>query len=479
MNEQNQTKSLTDILQRQKRAFERARYPALNVRKNRLSRVIALLVDNQCVLCDAMDADFSGRSTHQSRMADIYGAVEPLKYALKHVGRWMKDEPRKVQAPLNLLGAKARVKYQPKGVVGAISTWNFPVWVPMSPLSGIFAAGNNCMLKLSEFTPETSSLLAGLIGQYFDEEELVAINGGQEIAEGFAHLPFDHLLFTGSTSVGKKVMRAASENLVPVTLELGGKSPVIVGKNAKLAKVAESLVLGKSLNVGQVCLSPDYIFVKNDSLNELIAELEKAVSRYFPSLLSNCDYSSIINERHYQRLLAYISEARNAGGEIWEINPANENFAFQDGSFKIPPTLIINPEDSWKVMQEEIFGPVIPVKTYAHLDEVTEFINNRPRPLALYFFGSDKQQLEHLLNQTLSGGVTINDVIQHVSCEDLPFGGVGASGMGNYHGFDGFKTFSHTRSVYKQAGVNLMALAGLVPPYGEKATKILDSMIKK
>lgn len=463
----------------QKRAFEKERMPSVAKRKDRLSRAIALLIDNQDALCDVMHHDFCGRSVHQSRMADIYGAVEPLKYAKKHVQSWMKDEARKVQAPLNIFGARAKVKYQPKGVVGAISTWNFPVWVPMSPLSGIFAAGNRCLLKLSEFTPETSSLLASLIGQYFDEDELAAVNGGAEVAAAFAGMPFDHILFTGSTNVGKKIMLAAAENLVPVTLELGGKSPVILGKDVKLDKVADALVLGKSLNVGQVCLSPDYIFVKESDLNELIAELEKAFAKYFPNLLANPDYSSIVNERHHQRLMSYISEARENDGEIWEINPSNENFRNQNGSHKIPPTLIINPNDDWKVMQEEIFGPVIPIKSYKHIDDVVEYINARPRPLALYYFGANKLEQRYVLDNTLSGGVTINDVIQHVSCEDLPFGGTGASGMGNYHGFDGFKTFSHSRAVYQQARVNLMALAGLVPPYGEKATKILDSMIKK
>jgi len=470
---------LASLLERQKRAFLKQGIPSLETRISRIDRAIDLLVSNQDALCTAMSEDFGQRSRHQSLMADIYGAVESLRHAKKHVKKWMKDEKRAVQPPLNLFGAKAVVKYQPKGVVGAIATWNFPVWVPFSPLGGIFAAGNRCMLKLSELTPATSALLEALISQYFDEEELAAVNGGAEVGEAFSRLPFDHLIFTGSTHVGKRIMLAAAENLVPVTLELGGKSPVIVGKSADLKKTALALAIGKCLNVGQVCLSPDYIFVREDSINELIAELERAFKDLFPTYLDNPDYTSVINERHYQRLMSYLDEAKEKEAEIWEINHARENFHGQQDTHKIPPTLVINPDDELKIMQEEIFGPLIPMKTYKHIDDVFEYINDRSRPLALYYFGKDVKEQELVLNSTISGGVTINDVIQHVSCEDLPFGGIGDSGMGNYHGVEGFKTFSHARSVYTQAKINFMALAGLIPPYTDKASKMIDGMIKR
>lgn len=470
---------LNSLLQRQKRAVIKQGIASVDLRVDRINRAIDLLIDNQDALCAAVNTDFGSRSLHQTLMADIFSAVESLKHAKKHVKQWMQDEKRAVQPPLNLLGAEAKVQYQPKGVVGAISTWNFPIWVPFSALGGIFAAGNRCILKLSEMTPRTSVLLEKLISQYFDEEELVAVNGGADVSEAFSSLAFDHLLFTGSSKVGKKIMQAAAQNLVPITLELGGKSPVIIGKSASLKKTAMALAIGKSLNVGQVCLSPDYLFVPEASLNEFIAELENAFRTLFPRYIDNPDYTAIINERHYQRLMSYLDEAKEKEAEIWELNHAKEHFYNHDGVYKIPPTLVINPSDDLQLMQEEIFGPLLPVKSYQHIDDVIEYINDKPKPLGLYYFGRNKQEQAKVLNSTSSGGVTINDVIQHVSCEDLPFGGVGNSGMGHYHGYEGFKAFSHARSVYTQAKVNVMALAGLVPPYTAKANKMIVGMIKK
>ncbi len=475
-----QVEKLSVMLDRQRRAFEREQVVSAETRINRIDRVISLLVDNQQILCEATSADFGHRSLHQARMADIFGSLGSLKYAKKHVRRWMQPEKRKVDPPLNILGAKARVHYQPKGIVGAIATWNFPVWVPMSPLGAIFGAGNRCMLKLSEFTPHTSALLQKLIAQYFDPEELVAITGEQDVGAAFAALPFDHLLFTGATSVGKHILHAAADNLVPVTLELGGKSPVVVGRNADLKKAAKAIAIGKSLNMGQVCLSPDYILVHHQSLNELIAELERAFAELFPTMRDNPDYTSVINARHHARLQSYLEDAREQEGEIRVINPAKESFAMQrEGVYKMPPTLVIEPKSSMKIMQEEIFGPLLPMKSYQHIDDAIDYINARPRPLALYLFSDDKREQERVLSRTISGGVTVNDVIQHISCEDLPFGGIGASGMGNYHGVEGFKTFSHARAVYTQARINMMQLVGMLPPYGDKVSKILDSMIKK
>ena len=473
------TESMQSLLDRQKKAFLKDGPVSADLRIDRLNRTIALLVDHQKELCDAMSVDFGHRSTHQSLMADIYGAVEPLKHARKHVKQWMKHEKRKPPFPLGLFGAKAQVEYQPKGVVGAISAWNFPVWVPFCPLAGIFAAGNRSMVKLSEFTPETSTLLQNLIGQYFDQEELVGINGGPEVGAEFSALPFDHMIFTGATSIGKHIMRAAADNLVPVTLELGGKSPTIVGKDADLKKTARKIMVGKILNVGQVCLSPDYVFVPKKHMNEFIALCETEFASLFADLKNNPDYGSVVNQRHFDRLQSYLDDARAKNGEIRELNPANENFNDQQGTYKIPLTMVIDPSDDMKVMQEEIFGPLLPIKGYDDIQEVIDYVNANPRPLALYYFGDDKAEQRNVLDHTHSGGVTINDVIQHVATEDLPFGGVGDSGMGNYHGHDGFKTFSHPRSVYKQAKVSLMELAGLVPPYGTKAEKAMKAMIKK
>lgn len=471
---------LTVLLDRQRRAFERDPVVSAETRIDRIDRVISLLVDNQGALCEATSADFGHRSLHQARMADIFGSLTSLRYAKKNVRRWMKPEKRKVDPPLNILGAKAEIRYQPKGVVGAIATWNFPVWVPLSPLGGIFAAGNRCMVKLSEFTPHTSALLQQLIAHYFDPEELVAVTGEQEVGAAFAALPFDHILFTGATSVGKHILHAAADNLVPVTLELGGKSPVVVGRNADLKKAAKAIAIGKALNMGQVCLSPDYIFVHHLGMNELIAEIERAFAELFPTIRDNPDYTAVINARHHARLQSYLDDAREQEGEIRVINPAQESFAMQkEGVHKIPPTLIIEPKESMKVMQEEIFGPLLPMKSYQHIDDAIDYINAHPRPLALYLFSDDEREKERVLSRTISGGVTVNDVIQHISCEDLPFGGTGASGMGNYHGIEGFRTFSHARSVYTQSKINMMQLMGMKPPYGDKVSKILDSMIKK
>ena len=468
------------LLDRQRRAFEREAVVSAEARIDRINRVISLLVDNQTRLCEATSTDFGHRSQHQARMADVFGSLASLKYAKKNVHRWMKPEKRHVDPPLNILGAKAAVHYQPKGVVGAIATWNFPVWVPMSPLGAIFAAGNRCMLKLSEFTPHTSALLQQLISQYFDPEELVAVTGEQDVGSAFAALPFDHILFTGATSVGKHILRAAADNLTPVTLELGGKSPVVIGRNADLKKAANAIANGKALNMGQVCLSPDYIFVQSNSLNEFIAELENAFSELFPTIRDNADYTSIINARHHARLQSYIDDVKAQEGEVRVINPAKESFAMQkDGINKIPPTLVINPTDAMKIMQEEVFGPILPIKSYNHIDDAIDYINAHARPLGLYLFSDEARERERVLSRTISGGVTINDVMQHVSCEDLPFGGIGASGMGNYHGPEGFKTFSHVRSVYKQSKINMMQLMGMKPPYTDKVNKIFDSMIKK
>jgi coniferyl-aldehyde dehydrogenase len=336
------------------------------------------------------------------------------------------------------------------------------------------------MLKLSEFTPHTSDLLQQLIEKYFDPEELTAVTGEQDVGTAFSALPFDHILFTGATSVGKHILRAAADNLVPVTLELGGKSPVVVGRDADLKKAAKAIAIGKALNMGQVCLSPDYILVHHLAMNELIAELENAFAELFPTIRDNPDYTSIINARHHARLQSYIDDAKAQEGEVRVVNPANESFAMQkDGIHKIPPTLIVEPKESMKVMQEEIFGPLLPMRSYQHIDDAIDYINAHPRPLALYIFSDDAREKERVLSRTISGGVTVNDVIQHVSCEDMPFGGVGASGMGNYHGIEGFKTFSHARSVYTQSKINMMQLMGMKPPYTDKVNKILDAMIKK
>jgi coniferyl-aldehyde dehydrogenase len=466
---------MENILQKQKRAFLADGYVSPDIRRGRIERVITLLLENETSLCQAMSHDFGHRSLHQSRMADIGGTLECLKHANKNLHQWMRHEKRKPLFPLGLFGAKAHVEFQPKGVVGNLATWNFPVHIAMGPLAGIFAAGNRCMVKLSEVTPETSLLTEQLISKYFDEKEFAGINGGPEVGAAFAALPFDHILFTGATGIARHILHAAADNLTPVTLELGGKSPVIIGRSADIKEAALRIMGGKAINVGQVCLSPDYIFVAREQRDTFIEYCQEHVRTMFPSMATNPDYSSVVNGRHRQRLQTHLDDARAKGAEIRELGHA-ENFGGQN---RMPMTAVLEPGDDMTVMQEEIFGPVICIKTYGDIDECIRFIRARPHPLALYYFGRDKMEERYVLDNTLSGGVCINDVMTHVSSEDLPFGGIGDSGMGNYHGFDGFKTFSHSRAVYHQTRLNLIKLAGMMPPYGAKCEAQLKRMIKR
>lgn len=471
--------AMLSILEKQKASFLAEGYVSYETRINRLNKLEALLHDNIDSLCEAMSEDFGHRSLHQSKVADFYGSFEALKHTKKHLKKWMKDEKRKPPAPLGLMGAKARIHYQPKGVIGNITTWNFPVFVASTPLIGILAAGNRAMVKLTEVTPKTSALLQRLFSEYFDESEVVGITGGPEVGAAFSALPLDHIIFTGATSVGKYILKGAADNLTPVTLELGGKSPVVVSRSADIKESALRIFTGKALNVGQVCISPDYIFVAEEQLDEFVKAAEDHIKTMFPTMLNNNDYSSVVNARHYQRLNAVIEEAQQHT-DVKVINPANESFDNQDGTHKIPMTLVINPDDNLKAMQDEIFGPIVCIKTYKVIDEVIDYINANPRPLALYYFGRDKQEEIQVTSSTTSGGVAINDVIAHAGVEDIPFGGIGPSGMGNYHGFDGFKTFSHAKSIFTQSRkINMMKFTGMIPPYSKKTDKTLEFMLKK
>lgn len=470
---------MLSLLERQRESYLNEGAVSAAVRKDRIDRLISLVTDNQDAFVEAMAKDFGHRSRHQSQMSDIYATLESLKASRKGIDRWMKVEKRKAPFPMNLFGAKATIEYQPKGVVGNIATWNFPVFVCFSPVASIFAAGNRAMIKLSEFVPATNELMIKLISKYFDPTELVAIDGGPEVGASFAGLPFDHIIFTGATSIGRHILRAAADNLTPVTLELGGKSPVVISRSYKLEEAAWRIMTGKALNVGQVCLSPDYIFIPEEMKDEFVRHIESVIKTMFPTMLNNPDYSSIINARHFQRIKGYVEDAKNKGADVRIVNPGNENFDNQKGTNKWPFTLVINASEETKVMQEEIFGPIIAIKTYRTLDDTVRYINAHPRPLALYYFGEDKTEQRLLLDRTTSGGVTVNDVMGHVACDDLPFGGIGASGMGAYHGIEGFKTFSHAKSVYKATKLNLIKLGGMLPPYGPKADAQLKKMLKK
>jgi len=464
------------IIERQKAAQLRDGPAPAERRIERLDRVIDLLVKNRTALEKAVCADFGHRSTDATAYADIVPAIGALKFAKQNLRRWMKPQKRKSEFPLGLLGASSRVEYQPKGVIGVLAPWNFPIGLSFGPLAGAFAAGNRAMLKPSEFTEQTSNLMAKMIASAFDPEELAVITGGPEVGAAFTKLPFDHMVFTGATSIARHVMRAAADNLVPLTLELGGKSPVIVGRSANFEKTAKRVMAGKTLNAGQICLAPDYVLAPADKLDEFVGYAKQAVATMYPSgLKDNADYTSVINQRHYDRLQGYLEDAKAKGAELIEINPQSEDFT-QQPHHKIAPTLILNPTDDMAVMQDEIFGPLLPVKSYEQATDAISYVNAHDRPLALYYFGEDRAEETHILNNTTSGGVSVNDVIFHCAQEDLPFGGVGPSGMGAYHGHDGFLEFSHKKAVYRQTGNEIIKL--MRPPYGEAFRKQIGARIK-
>lgn len=468
---------LRTVLQAQRAAFQAELPVSAEVRRDRLTRAIRMLVENADSFCTALSDDFGHRSREQSMLTDLIASIRTLKHARKQVTRWMKAERRPLQFPLGLLGAKAEVQYQPKGVVGVIAPWNFPVNLAMGPLAGVFAAGNRAMVKTSEFTPRTAALFEKLVERYFKPSELVFVSGGPEVGRDFSSLPFDHLIFTGATPIGRHILHAAADNLTPVTLELGGKSPTIIGRSADIAQATERVVIGKMMNAGQICLAPDYLLVPEEKEEAVIAGVRSAASALYPRLLDNPDYTAVVNERHHVRLQGYLDDARAKGGEVIEINPADENFAASNGT-KMPLTIIRNPTDEMAVMQDEIFGPVLPIKRYRSTDEAVAFVNGRDRPLGLYYFGKDAAEESQVLGRTISGGATVNDVIFHISAEELPFGGIGPSGMGAYHGFEGFKTFSHARAVYRQPKIDIAKLAGFKPPYGAATAKTIARELK-
>lgn len=468
---------LRRLLDLQRNAHLREGPPSAAVRINRIDRCIALLRERAGDIEEAISADFGNRSLHATAVTDVMSPLEALKHSRAHLAKWMRTERRSVEPfALGLLGARAEIRFQPKGVIGIVAPWNFPVGLVFSPLAGVLAAGNRALIKPSEFTPRTSALLKEMIASRFAPEEVAVVTGGAELGAAFTSLPFDHLVFTGAGSIAKHVMRAAAENLVPLTLELGGKSPVILGKGADMATAAARIMAGKTLNAGQICLAPDNVLAPADRVPEFVDHARSATAAMFPTLKDNPDYTAIITDRHYDRLRGYLDDARAKGAEIVEINPANEDFS-QQPHRRIPPTIILNATDDMAVMQDEIFGPLLPVRTYRTIDEAVEHVNTADRPLALYYFGTDERERERVLERTTSGGVCVNDVIMHCAQENLPFGGIGPSGMGAYHGEDGFREFSHRKSVFRHVAKDLSPMRLMRPPYGEKIRSFLNKRI--
>jgi coniferyl-aldehyde dehydrogenase len=463
---------LDRLFELQREAFARERYPSLAARRDRLSRLKSLVVAHEARFVTAIDSDFGGRSSQETRLAELYIVAAEIAEAHKHLARWMR--PRRVSTPIHLKPARARIERQPVGVVGVISPWNYPVQLALAPVAGALAAGNRVLLKPSELTSATSALLHELAAAAFAPDEFAVVLGDASVGSAFASLPFDHLFFTGSTAVGRAVARAAAENLTPVTLELGGKSPAVIAPDADLDLVAPRLMAGKLLNAGQTCIAPDYALVPADRVDAFASAVERAAATLYPAYIANGDYTAIVNERHRARLAALLDDARTRGGTVVELNPAREVPSAE--SRKMLPSLVLRADDSMAVMREEIFGPILPVETYSTIDDAIAKINARPHPLAFYYFGRDGVRAGKVLTETIAGGVTVNDTLWHFAHKNLPFGGVGASGIGAYHGEASFLTFTHQKPVFVQP--RLAASRLLYPPYGATFEKVL-AMLRK
>jgi coniferyl-aldehyde dehydrogenase len=462
--------NLDALLELQRSKFRAEGEVTYSTRIDRLKRLKALIVENKTEFAITTKREFGGaRSYEFSLFSEFASKVEAINYSMKHLKEWMKPEKRKTNKPMNFLGGKSQVRHFPKGVVGIISPWNLPFGLTVAPLTSALAAGNRALLKPSEFVPKTAALFAEVVPKYFSEDEVAVVTGGADISQRFAELPFDHLLFTGSTKVGAKVMQSASKNLVPVTLELGGKSPVIIGRSAKLDLVGTRLTFGKLLNGGQLCLSPDYVVVPDELEEQLIARVVKEAQSMYPNITENEDYAGVINERHFARLQNYIDDAVAKGAKLTIVGA--EKTRASDDNRRMPLHILQNVNEDMLVMHEEIFGPVLPVMTYSDVEEVPDMIEPRRNPLAMYYFGKDNREQEYLLSRVQSGGVCINDITLHYVQEDLPFGGIGASGMGAYHGPEGFKNMSHARAIYSQTMIDVLPIIGARPPFGEKFRK--------
>jgi coniferyl-aldehyde dehydrogenase len=453
---------LQALFERQRSAFQVYPSPTAADRLQWLEALHDLLASHQQPVIDGISEDFGNRSADETRLAEIMPSLDGIRHAKRHLTRWMKPSRRRVGMAFQ--PASARVVYQPLGVVGIIVPWNYPLYLAIGPLIGALAAGNRVMLKMSESTPATGQLLKDLLAQIFPDDHVAVVLGEADVGIAFSKLPFDHLLFTGSTSVGRHVMRAAAENLTPVTLELGGKSPAIVSADVPLADAAERIAFGKTLNAGQTCVAPDYVLVPRPRIDEFVEAYRKVVRRFYPQLADNPDYTSIINRRQHARLQGYLDDAQDKGARLLPL--------FEQGQERrMPHCLLLDVTDEMQVMQDEIFGPLLPVVPYDEIGQALAYVNARPRPLALYYFGYDRAEQRHVLRHTHSGGVCLNDTLLHVAQDDLPFGGVGPSGMGHYHGHDGFLTFSKAKGVFIKQRFNAARM--IYPPYGKALQKLV------
>ncbi|MBX3262235.1 MAG: coniferyl aldehyde dehydrogenase [Labilithrix sp.] len=464
---------LRGVLGRMRAAARKSGPPDYDARVEHLDKLERAILEKKHDLAKAVSMDYGNRSKHETLAAEVMIVVNEIKHVRTHLHEWMETEPREVS--WMFLPGRAEVVMQPVGVVGIVAPWNYPVQLSLSPLVNALAAGNRVMIKPSELAGDAAEVIKQIVAETFAADHVTVVTGGPDVAEAFTHLPFDHLVFTGSPRLGKLVMKAAAENLVPVTLELGGKSPAIVGEGYSLQQAAQKIMFGKCFNAGQTCVAPDYAILPKGRVDAFVEECRVAVGQMYPRLGQNPDYTTIISDAHYERLQAYIKDARDRGAKIIELNPAKEEL--DPNSRKMAPVLLLHPKDEMLVMQEEIFGPIMPIFTYEKLDDAIAYVNDHPRPLSLYYFDNNQRRIDRVLRETVSGGVTINDVMLHVAQSDLPFGGAGPSGIGAYHGREGFEAFTKKKPVFYQSRINATAM--LRPPYAERIDWVLKMLLGK
>lgn len=468
---------LSKKFEAQLKAYTQGGAPDYAQRVANLKKLLAAIDVWEDRIVAAISSDFAsgelgGRSSHETVIAETFMSKSDLKHTLKHLKKWMK--PKKVATAMHFKPARSEIRYQPLGVVGIISPWNYPFQLAIVPLVAALAAGNRVMLKPSEHTPNTSALLKDMLAELYDDETVYVAIGGVKVASAFSELPFHHIFFTGSTMVGKIVAQAAAKNLTPVTLELGGKSPVIIDPSANLSVAAKRISVGKTMNAGQTCVAPDYILIAQKDIQPFADKMISSAEELYPTIADNPDYTSIVSDRQYQRQMDLLDDARTKGANIMQAGSDSDNALA--ASRKIPLSVILGATPDMRVMQEEIFGPLLPILSAETPEAAIAHVAKDDRPLALYWFGDNVQNREKVLDGTLSGGVAINETVTHVAQENLPFGGVGSSGMGAYHGEYGFQTFSHARAVFHQSKFSSAKM--LYPPYTIKTDKLLKTLKK-
>jgi len=463
--------SLADRLQQLRAAHAKDPTPAWPARAHRLRALETMLNEQRHAFAAAISADFGQRPTEETDLLEFFPSLSAVRHALKKGRGWMR--PQRSLPGLTFLPARNEMIPQPLGVIGIIVPWNYPLYLAVGPLVDALVAGNRAMVKMSEFTPGFSALFAEQIGKYFRPDEVTVVTGDADVAQAFSALPFDHLLFTGSTAVGHHVMRAAAANLTPVTLELGGKSPAIIGPGARFDNAVERILFGKLVNAGQTCIAPDYVLLPRARMAEFIDAAKRTVAKMYPQLAQSKQYASVISDRQYARLVGLRDKAVAAGATVHLLGDAPDDASRR----RLSPQLVSDVSDSMDIMRDEIFGPLLPLLPYDSIDEAVAYVAAHPHPLALYLFEEDGALIDSVLTRTVAGGVSVNDTLYHIAQHGLPFGGVGPSGMGGYHGEAGFRTFSHMKPVFRQARLNGAGMLG--PPYGAFFHRMVDMLIKR